>query len=136
MKSEDIKIIKKSIKLTSNNIGSEESKETKSQTSETLMKELDGDGDEIKFDSFNLHERLGKGNFGEVFKVTLKKEESKQNPTDFALKAIKKSRVCGSERVKYVISELNIMKKLNFPFIVSLKYAFQTPKYLYLVMEY
>mmetsp|Transcript_36026 Transcript_36026/g.35633 ORF Transcript_36026/g.35633 Transcript_36026/m.35633 type:complete len:123 (-) Transcript_36026:334-702(-) len=93
VKSEDIKIIKKSIKLTSNNIGSEESKETKSQTSETLVKELDGDGEEIKFDSFNLHERLGKGNFGEVFKVTLKKEETKETPTNFALKAIKKSRV-------------------------------------------
>jgi len=28
------------------------------------------------------------------------------------------------------------MKKLDNPFIVSLNYAFQTPKYLYLVMEY
>jgi len=38
--------------------------------------------------------------------------------------------------MKYVISELNIMKQLHNPFIVSLNYAFQTPKYLYIAMEY
>ena len=134
-KSEDIWIMKQNKNLSSN-IFSEESKEVNTNDSETLVKELDLDGDEIKFDSFDLHERLGKGNFGEVFRVTLKKEKDSQDLKNYALKAIKKAKVVGNNKLKYVISELNIMKKLKNPFIVSLNYAFQTPKYLYLAMEF
>ena len=49
---------------------------------------------------------------------------------------MKKTQIINNNQLKYVISEWNIMKKLENPFIVSLKHAFQTPKYLYLVMEF
>lgn len=115
---------------------SEEEKEEKTSASETLIKEVDCDGEEIKFESFQLLEKLGRGNFGEVFKVIFKKDKDKPSPMLFALKAMKKAQIIGNNQLKYVISELNIMKQLHCPFIVSLNYAFQTPKYLYLVMEY
>ena len=135
LQSSDIQIVRQ-------NVGShlksstEEEKEEKTTASETLPKEADCDGEEIKFESFELLERLGKGNFGEVFRAILKKEKNKPNPRTFALKAMKKSHIIGNNQLKYVISELNIMKQLHHPFIVSLDFSFQTPKYLYLVMEY
>ena len=49
---------------------------------------------------------------------------------------MKKTQIIGNNQLKYVISEWNIMKILSSPFIVSLHFAFQTPKYLYLAMEY
>lgn len=49
---------------------------------------------------------------------------------------MKKSQIIGNNQLKYVTSEWSIMKKLCSPFIVSLYFAFQTPKYLYLAMEY
>lgn len=135
LQSSDIQIVRQNV---GSNLKSstEEEKEEKTTASETLAKEADSDGEEIKFESFELLERLGKGNFGEVFRAILKKEKGKPNPRTFALKAMKKSQVIGNNQLKYVISELNIMKQLHHPFIVSLHFSFQTPKYLYLVMEY
>lgn len=97
---------------------------------------MDWDGDEIRFESFQLLERLGKGSFGEVFKAALKKTLTMENHKIYALKAMKKSKIIGNNQLKYVISEWNIMKTLSNPFVVSLYYAFQTPKYLYLAIEY
>jgi serine/threonine protein kinase len=119
-----------------NQESNEEEKEDNTSASESLVKEVDWDGEEIKFSSFQLLDKLGKGNFGEVFKVIMKKDANKEDPKAFALKAMKKSQIIGNNQLKYVISELNIMKQLKHPFIVALNYAFQTPKYLYLAMEY
>lgn len=38
--------------------------------------------------------------------------------------------------LKYVMSELNILKQLHHPFLIQLHFAFQTPYYLYLVLDY
>ena len=39
-------------------------------------------------------------------------------------------------KLKYAISEVNILKSINHPFILKIHYAFQTPKNLYLVLDY
>lgn len=41
-----------------------------------------------------------------------------------------------SNHLRYVIGELNILKKLHHPFLVHLNFAFQTPYYLYLALDY
>lgn len=83
----------------------EEEKESNTKASETLEKEIDIDGDEIKFESFELLERVGKGSFGEVFKAIFKKDANKENPTEYALKAMKKQQIIYNNQLKYVISE-------------------------------
>jgi len=41
-----------------------------------------------------------------------------------------------SEQVKYAVSEADIMKKLQHPYILQLDYSFQTPTNLYMAVEF
>jgi len=75
-------------------------------------------------------EEIGSGSFGIVYKVT-KINDGKV----YAMKSLSKATLQKQKQLKYAISECKIMKQLNHPFIVPLYYAFQTPKYLYLILE-
>ncbi len=53
------------------------------------------------------------------------------------MKALKKRSLIMRNMMKYAISELRILKySKGCKFIVGLEYAFQTPNFLYLVLEY
>ena len=84
----------------------------------------------IDFNSFTILDEIGSGSFGTVYKV-------KKNNTGelYAMKSLSKPSLQKQKQLKYAISECKIMKQLDHPFIVPLHYAFQTPKYLYLVLE-
>lgn len=84
----------------------------------------------VDFSSFSIMEEIGSGSFGIVYKV--KKISSGQI---FAMKSLSKGVLQKQKQLKYAISECKIMKQLNHPFIVPLFFAFQTPKYLYLILE-
>ncbi len=54
-----------------------------------------------------------------------------------ALKCFEKKGVEGSEKLKKAYhNELDIMKKLDSPYIVAFDYVFETEKAFYLKMEY
>ena len=80
---------------------------------------------------FSVMKQLGKGSFGEVYLV-------KHNPSGkmYAMKILKKNMILTQNLVRYALTERNVMSYLNHPFIVSLKYAFQTTKHLYMVVKY
>lgn len=84
----------------------------------------------IDFNSFTIMDEIGSGSFGTVYKV-------KKNNTGevYAMKSLSKPQLQKHKQLKYAISECKIMKQLDHPFIVPLHYAFQTPKYLYLILE-
>mmetsp|Transcript_10210 Transcript_10210/g.19971 ORF Transcript_10210/g.19971 Transcript_10210/m.19971 type:complete len:669 (-) Transcript_10210:19-2025(-) len=86
---------------------------------------------EVNFSSFTILEELGAGTFGNVFKV-VKKDTS----AVFAMKQLSKQMLIKNRQLKYAIGESKIMRNLYHSFIVRLYYAFETPKNLYLVMEY
>lgn len=44
--------------------------------------------------------------------------------------------VVQNDAVEHTISEKNVLKRISHPFIVSLKYSFQTTDKLYLVLDY
>ena len=88
------------------------------------------EGELVDFSSFSIMEEIGSGSFGIVYRV--KKINSGQI---FAMKSLSKSVLQKQKQLKYAISECKIMKQLNHPFIVPLYFAFQTPKYLYLILE-
>lgn len=85
----------------------------------------------INFKCFTVLEEIGSGSFGKVYKVI--KNDTKQV---FALKQLNKEFLIKQKQLKYAIGECKILAYLNHPFIIKLNYAFQTPKNLYMVLDY
>jgi serine/threonine protein kinase len=54
----------------------------------------------------------------------------------YALKSLKKSKLKETKQIEHTKTERKILEVVNHPFIVSLKFAFQTEKKLYFVMDY
>lgn len=73
----------------------------------------------VNFDSFEVVKVLGSGAFGKVFLVR-KKDDNKQ----FAMKALKKRNLIVKKQLKYAVTEANVLKSCNHPFILGLHYAF------------
>lgn len=81
--------------------------------------------------AFEIISMLGKGSFGHVYLV--KKVE---NGCYYALKVLNKRQITQNNLLKYAITEKNVLSYIRHPFIVSLRYAFQTPQKLCLVLDY
>jgi ribosomal protein S6 kinase beta len=54
----------------------------------------------------------------------------------YAMKVLCKERVLAKEQVAYAMGERNIMSSLTHPYLVTLRFAFQTENRLFLVMDY
>ncbi|EGC31721.1 hypothetical protein DICPUDRAFT_39515 [Dictyostelium purpureum] len=85
----------------------------------------------IDLTKFTILALVGKGGFGKVFQV-----QNNESQKIFALKIIKKNHIIARKSVFNTISEKDILKRISHPFIVSLHYAFQNEKKLYLVMDF
>ena len=73
---------------------------------------------------------IGRGGFGKVWKVRLKK-----NNELFALKEMSKAKVIDRRSEISIMSERNLLSKLHHTFIVNMYFAFQDFYNLYLVMD-
>lgn len=83
-------------------------------------------------ESFKIISVIGRGYYGKVMLV-----QDKQTKQFYALKSIHKARLIRSRQINTAITELNILKRLsNFPFIVDLKFAFQTATKFYIGLEF
>ncbi len=82
-------------------------------------------------EDFELMRVLGKGSFGKVFLVRLL--ETKQV---YAMKVLKKSEVTRRKQVVHTKTERRIMGATDHPFIVTLRFAFQSDEKLYMVTDY
>lgn len=82
-------------------------------------------------DSFKIISVIGRGYFGKVMLV-----KRIDNNELYAIKSIHKNRLIQANKIQTVISERNILARVNHPFIVSLKFAFQTASKFYIGMEY
>lgn len=80
---------------------------------------------------FNPIGRLGRGSFGEVYLVEKLPEGSL-----YAMKILHKRKIMGQNLVRYARTERDVLSYFSHPFIVSIKYAFQTPEKLYMILEY
>lgn len=87
--------------------------------------------EKIDISSFIIHSQIGEGSFGEVYLI-----EKKKTNNLYALKVLKKTKVFEDNLKRYVMTERNVLSGINHPFIVKLRYAFQTNKFLFLVMDY
>ena len=84
----------------------------------------------INFNSFEILEKIGDGGFGKVFKVRQKKTNN-----IYAMKVLNKAFLIKMNQLHYAITECNVLKSSNCPFIIKLHYSFQTPKNLYMILD-
>nr|AEB21379.1 protein kinase 141814 isoform 2 [Phytophthora sojae] len=80
---------------------------------------------------FDLLCVIGQGAFGKVIQV-------RHQPTDeiLAMKIVSNKYIVQHNSVSYLQAERDIMTKINHPFLISLRYAFQTKSNVYLVMPF
>lgn len=85
----------------------------------------------VTMEDFTLLKMIGKGSYGKVLLV-------KKNDTEevFAMKMLKKDYIARRNQIDHTRTERSILEKVNHPYIVKLRYAFQNPKKLYFVLEY
>jgi len=83
-------------------------------------------------EDFKLLKVLGKGSYGKVMLV-----QHKDRPDEvFAMKALQKEYLAKRNQVEHTKTERSVLESVSHPFIVNLHFAFQTPKKLYMVLEY
>ena len=85
-------------------------------------------------DDFKLLKLIGKGTFGQVYQV--KKKDTRRV---YAMKVLAKKVIIQKKEVAHTLGERNILVRTAMtqsPFIVGLKFSFQTPTDLYLVTDY
>ena len=59
-----------------------------------------------------------------------------KNGQKYALKCFKKKKLVVNKQIKFIVAELNILKIIDHPFIVTLHFTFQTPTNVYLGLDY
>ena len=103
------------------------------QTSVNQFVEQLGDplGVKLTFDDFDKLKVLGKGSFGEVLLVRLK-----ANNKYYAMKILIKKNVKLRHQESHTRTERDLMVKINCPFIVNIKFAFQDAVNLYIITEF
>ncbi|KAK7691551.1 hypothetical protein QCA50_004950 [Cerrena zonata] len=86
----------------------------------------------LTIDQFDLLKVIGKGSFGKVMQV-----RKKDTQRIYALKTIRKANIASRPgEITHILAERTVLALVNNPFIVPLKFSFQTPDKLYLVMSF
>jgi serum/glucocorticoid-regulated kinase 2 len=91
-------------------------------------------GAPLSVDDFNFIKVLGRGSFGKVM-LCRKKDEGPQGQL-YAMKTLRKQALVKRNQLTHTQTERNILQNIQHPFLVNLKFAFQTADKLYMVLEY
>lgn len=91
-------------------------------------------GRPLSVEDFDLLKVLGRGSFGKVM-LCRKKDEGPNGPL-YAMKTLRKQALVKRNQLLHTKTERNILQNIQHPFLVNLRFAFQTPDKLYMVLEY
>ena len=86
---------------------------------------------DMSVDDFDMLKIVGKGAFGKVLLV-----RKKDNAQLLAMKILRKAAVIETGQVEHTNAEQAILKQIKHPFIVGLRFSFQSSDKLYLVTDY
>lgn len=102
----------------------------------------------LTMDDFELLKVVGKGSFGKVMQVRfdipacynsgklLSENRKYDTKRIYALKSIRKAHIISRSEVSHTLAERSVLSQINNPFIVPLKFSFQSPEKLYLVLAF
>jgi len=90
-----------------------------------------GDVATIGLEAFEMLKVIGRGSFGKVMQVRKKGEDK-----IYAMKILKKKAIMQRNQVEHTQAERKILEALQHPFLMTLRYAFQTETKLYFVLDY
>ncbi|GER54684.1 serine/threonine protein kinase 2 [Striga asiatica] len=116
--------------LTQDNV-SEYLSEKKIISDKYNIKVEDGLEKTIGLEDFEFLKLVGQGAFGKVYQV--RKSGSSEI---FAMKVMRKDKIMEKNHAEYMKAERDILTKIDHPFIVQLRYSFQTKYRLYLVLDF
>lgn len=98
------------------------------------------EGGKIGVGDFEILRVVGKGAFGKVFQVKMKGRHVVSSNDDgdgiFAMKVMRKDTIIKNNHVDYMNAEKDILTKVVHPFIVQLRFSFQTKFKLYLILDF
>ncbi|KAJ4720256.1 Serine/threonine-protein kinase [Melia azedarach] len=82
-------------------------------------------------EDFEVLKVVGQGAFAKVYQV-----RRMGTSEIYAMKVMRKDKIMEKNHAEYMNSERNILTKVDHPFIVQLRYSFQTKYRLYLVLDF
>nr|AAB33196.1 ATPK19=ribosomal-protein S6 kinase homolog [Arabidopsis thaliana, Peptide, 471 aa] [Arabidopsis thaliana]BAA07661.1 ribosomal-protein S6 kinase homolog [Arabidopsis thaliana] len=85
----------------------------------------------VGIEDFEVLKVVGQGAFGKVYQV-----RKKDTSEIYAMKVMRKDKIVEKNHAEYMKAERDILTKIDHPFIVQLKYSFQTKYRLYLVLDF
>ncbi|KAG0700106.1 kinase-like domain-containing protein [Suillus ampliporus] len=88
-------------------------------------------GQSLTIDEFELITVIGKGSFGKVMQV-----RKRDTMRIYALKTIRKAHIVDRKEITHTLAERLVLARVDNPFIVPLKFSFQSEQKLYLVLAF
>lgn len=85
----------------------------------------------VTMTDFEILKMLGKGSFGKVYMV-----KRKTSGEILAMKVLRKAELVKRSQVNHTMTERRIMSSVDHPFIVPLRFAFQTQTKLVMISDY
>jgi len=82
-------------------------------------------------DDFDFLKVIGRGAFGKVMQVRHKKDSK-----IYAMKILRKKVILARNQIEHTKAERKILQALQHPFLMTLRFAFQTDSKLYFVLDY
>ncbi|OWM81613.1 serine/threonine-protein kinase AtPK2/AtPK19-like [Punica granatum] len=92
---------------------------------------ISGDAQSVGIEDFEVLKVVGQGAFGKVYQV-----RKKGTSEIYAMKVMRKDKIMEKNHAEYMKAERDILTKIDHPFIVQLRYSFQTKYRLYLVLDF
>jgi len=104
----------------------------------------------LTIDDFDLLKVVGKGSFGKVMQVRwvtaitplhsrgllIICHRKRDTSRVYALKTIRKAHIISRSEVNHTLAERTVLAQIDNPFIVPLKFSFQSPEKLYFVLAF